>query len=392
MANDVIHSNDTHNGIVNMSLVDDWQKQGTFLFTTDSYLSNHTDLTTANTTIVPDGISDSYPEITRTLYLYILPFLLFFGIFGNGLSFIIMVKGARQGTSVCVYLASLAVADTFYLSLGISWQLAYSYTYGALDFNTHFACTGYYFYSFSFQYSAWLLVCMTIERFFYIVYPIKSKKYLSVRLACAICGATAAFLAIFNVHWFFTLDVQRANDNPVCAPVDNPHTQFFLRQIWPVIDSLTYAILPGLIISVFNVLIVISLKNAKTQTQAAKRSYRTTVMLLTVTFAFIIFTVPIEVLYIYTQLSEDLTNTSYEYAIADILGYMNHAINFWLYCVVAERFRGELRRMFCGENKVTPETTQASSRQTKSTQVAPMANKTELKYHEQPSPGIEPAA
>ena len=88
----------------------------------------------------------------------------------------------------------------------------------------------------------------------------------------------------------------------------------------------------------------------------SKNVKRTTSMLVTVSFAFIILTVPAEGFMVYAETHSGLLYyTSTWNAVATNLKFMNHAINFIFYVISAKKFRTELMCMFCRGRRIEPE-------------------------------------
>ena len=74
----------------------------------------------------------------------------------------------------------------------------------------------------------------------------------------------------------------------------------------------------------------------------SKSAFKGTVMLITVSIAFIVLTGPVSVIFFITE-----TPNPYVTEFVHILPDLNHAINGVLYCVVGSRFRNELINTFC---------------------------------------------
>ena len=72
----------------------------------------------------------------------------------------------------------------------------------------------------------------------------------------------------------------------------------------------------------------------------SKSAVKGSVMLLCVSFAFIVLTAPI----CYASITSDVP--SMVYGVTVILQYLNHSINGLLYCITGSRFRQELRGLF----------------------------------------------
>ena len=54
----------------------------------------------------------SKDEVARLLQVFIRPFLIVLGTYGNSVSFYIMRRGSLKDVSTCFYMAMLAIADT----------------------------------------------------------------------------------------------------------------------------------------------------------------------------------------------------------------------------------------------------------------------------------------
>ena len=85
---------------------------------------------------------------------------------------------------------------------------------------------------------------------------------------------------------------------------------------------------------------------------------RLTVMLLTVSFTFLITTLPMNVSIIasafWNRQSDDLARMSkfqLVFTVAEMLMYLNHSVNFFLYCATGQKFRSEMVRMVCGKQR-----------------------------------------
>ena len=78
-------------------------------------------------------------------------------------------------------------------------------------------------------------------------------------------------------------------------------------------------------------------------------------MLLGVSFCWVFFTSPQTILHIVSPKPSNISQTADLYLIKVIfylLMYLNHAVNFFLYCITGQRFRHELKRgMFCSQTQ-----------------------------------------
>ena len=130
------------------------------------------------------------------------------------------------------------------------------------------------------------------------------------------------------------------------------------------LDLTMASALPFTIIFICNIAMVMRLKTANKTRQQMQGNLQTkdiditsiTVMLLTVSFIFLITSLPIciflimdDSLYPMAVESEDYHQISYleaGFAIVSLIWYMNYAINFFVYVLRVPRFRRELCAMF----------------------------------------------
>ena len=94
----------------------------------------------------------------------------------------------------------------------------------------------------------------------------------------------------------------------------------------------------------------------KEHPKMTSKDMQLTIMLLSVTFALIIFTLPMNIRYIlfiivYPWQSER-TYAIYQliYHVSQKLYFINNAINFYLHCVSGSKFRNDLQVLICGSN------------------------------------------
>ena len=138
---------------------------------------------------------------------------------------------------------------------------------------------------------------------------------------------------------------------------------FFLQKVWPWIDAAMYSFIPLTTIFILNALIIRELHKAgqtrkimSQQLQQPKKDNQErqiTRMLLLVSFAFLILTSPIAVLILVEKVwhySVDPVQDAVMALLRNItfgLELLNHAINFWLYCAGASRYRRQLAELIC---------------------------------------------
>jgi hypothetical protein len=82
-----------------------------------------------------------------------------------------------------------------------------------------------------------------------------------------------------------------------------------------------------------------------------------TIMLLTISFTFLATTVPMNVVMIATVVWRNEMDNPKQIAklllirtISELLMYLNHSVNFFLYCATGQKFRNIVIRMICGRS------------------------------------------
>ena len=209
---------------------------------------------------------------------------------------------------------------------------------------------------FGFSYSSVILVIISIEKFVALYFPFKTKTICTVSVARRVSLVTAVIFAGFNAQFIYIAKKKYTEHGTYCSYGGPEKYTVILMNIFGAL----YSYVPFVIIMLANFAIIYKFINAKLKTtrggtestnQAlSKSATRGTGMLLTVSFAFIILTGPISLIYIWKEvpvLAVDITV---------VLQYLNHGINGILYCVTGSRFRNELKKMFlCRKENYQPD-------------------------------------
>ena len=206
------------------------------------------------------------------------------------------------------------------------------------------------------HYSSCLLIAMTVEKCFALYFPLHTKSICTVRVAKKISLAIGLLLFAFNLHKVFTKDVVTlSNGMKTCVWVHVPdkYPNIFFR-----ISAFLYSFIPLTVMFTANCLIILKFMLAKWRNRQggtesvnqalSKSAVKGTVMLLTVSFAFVILTGPICI----HNLIVHKNPPKLLYGVIVILQYLNHSITGVLYCITGSRFREELMDLFnCGRRK-----------------------------------------
>jgi len=323
-------------------------------------------------------------RVHKTLLLYVPPIFFIIGLIGNLLSAVILTRPPMRSISTYRYLTVLSFTDSLVLTVGLlrMWLGQLLVGDDVLD-HWSWACklvnvVGYTVSNFS----VWLIVAVTIERFVAVCYPLMAPSVCSRRRSTRIILAVLAVQLVIHVHFAWTVGVHAAVDDDdditdgrrQCQAL--PGFQTLVDDVWPWIDAAIYSFVPFVVIMALNMMIVrqviaskrdrgqlcqqasttLTVRTSQGSMEVSKttESTRLTVMLLTVSFAFLLTTFPMNTTVIAMScwqaslpngLVTDLglaTKLILVRTVCELLMYVNHSINFFLYCATGQKFRRQL--------------------------------------------------
>ncbi|CAH1781550.1 unnamed protein product [Owenia fusiformis] len=359
--------------------------------TSVQYLNSTMAATTAEVPSVEEFLEY---QLGVAMWKYMTLVVIIFGLTGNVLSFLVMKFTSMNKNASSIYLAALAIFDTGVLLVGLGRQ--WSRNMFAFDIRaTHeWACKIHIFFTYMFiDLSAWMLVCVTIDRVILVYLPLKAKSICTRKKTIIVICLVTLFLVGVNCHWFFTVgqrDFTKLIEEVqlTCAFLEG--FEEFHQTYWPLIDASVRSFIPFTVLFVSNILIIAQLvraairrkkqMNASTsKTDDATRSM--TIMLVMISFLFLSFTSPAVILDIIIQpditraptvaekASEKLT-----VAVVNLLMYMNSALNFVMYCLSGKKFRNSLRELLCGKKSTYRKQTNTQSMMTNQSEINSQKN------------------
>ena len=366
------------------SLLNDVTPHNNLLTTLTDQSTAHVTETQTNNVTTPQVVAPRYSidpdDVDRFLWIYSSPIIFFAGLFGNLLILAVLrvfwkQRRRKQQTSsapsntrtVTVYLAVMAVADAVFITTGIvpEWLEAMD----ILDLGeVHpVACKTekFVFYT-SGDIAIWIITAFNIDRFIAVCFPMKTKLkplrcclrhpvILSLMVAIAACAK--------NLHVFWTRGRVHHDDGDLlsnCGRPD-PHAHFE-EYVRPWLAFALVSLIPTLVLTVCNISIIVTLKRTKRMRKQSVASEnissnirrksstsgfkQTIFMCMGASIAFIVCITPSMIIYIgraYWTDPDDPDANPYAYDIAKALNnqlvYVNHSINFILYCITGKKFR-----------------------------------------------------
>lgn len=209
----------------------------------------------------------------------------------------------------------------------------------------------------------WILVIFTIDRFIAVCFPLAKTEVCKPSRAKFYC--LGLFLVAFtkNFHVWWTRGAEYHNYNESLGLRSNcgrptPEYKHFEKFVRPWIVFTLVSVIPFVVILICNISIIRALiqarnlhKDTKVQTSQEKTYAQMTAMCLSASFAFLFFITPSIVLVIGRPYWKDDPAYDVAKAIINQMTYVNHSINFFLYCITGHRFRHQLLKI-CKRERV----------------------------------------
>ena len=204
-----------------------------------------------------------------------------------------------------------------------------------------------FLYYFSQHYASALLVIMSMEKFFALYFPLKTRSICTVHTAKWVTGITAVIFVAYDSQIFFIPNSHPTNNHCILINVPTNYEPTFQR-----INATLYSYTPFTIIGAANLAIIYKFLTAKrysrrggtesTSQALSKAAFKGTAMLITVSTMFIMLTGPVAIVGSISTVNIH----PMVYAFIVIMRYINIAINGVLYIISGSRFRAELMKMF----------------------------------------------
>ncbi|XP_053399630.1 kappa-type opioid receptor-like [Mercenaria mercenaria] len=303
------------------------------------------------------------------------PILLSLGLAGNILSVVVLSQANNRKTSTGALLIFLAVTDSLILinSVFVRW-LEHLFEVDFRNSSTG-TCKFHVFISYLLlQLSPWILVLVTIERVFSVLYPHRVRDVFTRRRVLIVLLPLVLFLSGLNAHliYGYRLIFNEPFQRLRCEAI--PEHVNFMFKFWTWIDFAFAFAIPFCVLLSGNITVVLKLKSShnfrkrstiisvngshsrggSTCRQERTTSYFTvTAIILNITFVilvspFSIFAIgqpywfPVDTMTPERHAGLILTGT-----ILLMILYTNNAVNFALYILCGTKFRRDFMNLFC---------------------------------------------
>ena len=213
-----------------------------------------------------------------------------------------------------------------------------------------------FLFFFTCDYSAWILVCISLERTIPLYLPFKAKFICTKRNAKTVLCVLFIGMTGINGHLFFSHELKGSQ----CVWSDKVGMYFF-ENVWPWLDAVVSSYFPSLLMIICNSMIIYKLraeknaKSSKTGSSAiSKNSLQATLILLGVSALFIFTTVPMTA-YLVIVRAFKFKFSQPVYDILDMIFFLNFSCNIFFYSYSGSLFREEVKKLFCSQkNAIQP--------------------------------------
>ena len=320
-------------------------------------------------------------DIANATHLILSPILLIFGTILNILSIAVFTRPSLRKSATSFILVCLAITDTLALQMSALPRWLRLITGWKLETHSDLGCqVFYYMHAVVMSMSSWFLVVIAVERMVAVLKPHQAKIIFSRNNVCVVCVCILIGLFLINIPML--LGMQSISEfifdnNDVhfsvftncwyCCLVNNSYVRLMF--------ALSNLLIPFVTILIANSIVAFhvmkghkkrQLMCASTNAQPdASKLHSLTRVLLTVTFSYLLFTLPF-LLYglvepftkrLYSSFEEARSAQQLWFIISTSFFNMNNSVNFLLYCIGGKQFRKVFLLMLgCAPNKVTPDT------------------------------------
>jgi len=311
-----------------------------------------------------DDIPDGSQGMHKIFSAYVGLTLCVIGLLGNTISILVWrrinKKRHDSGKSAGMFLIALAVADSGLLiffamtesfqSIATKAKMTYYYVW-------FFCYIGFPMYFFFIVASIWMVISITYNRFIAVIFPHKTASLNTTKKSYGIIFGTLCFSFAINMPHFFNFHPVSNNAGDwVAEKTDYGKTYgAAMYDFWA--HCMLLVLIPWVLVSILNFLIVRKLYvNRSVRSHSVKgklsKEYQTTIILLTISFSFLLFliwqciTQCFYMLHFKSGNKKVWSEISSAYAPARLGVVLNSSVNFVLYCLSGKIFRKEMYRMF----------------------------------------------
>lgn len=309
-------------------------------------------------------MSKGNPQLRIIFSVYVGLAVCGIGLVGNLISVLVWKRLNRKrsdsGKSAGIFLIAMAFVDSGLLIFFILFESipelvpSIMHKFHYVQFYCYFLFPMYFFFIVA---SIWMVISITYNRFVAVVFPHKAASLNTLKKSYIIVACTLVFSFIINLPHFFNFRPIQENDGSWTADSTKYGKSKAATEYDFVAHCMLLVLIPWVIVLVLNSVIIYKLcknKDFRASTGKGKMSKerQTTMILLAVTFAFMLFLIWQCITQCFYMLHFKENNAQVwfhvdgAYAPARLGVIINSSINFILYCLTGSMFRKEMYRMF----------------------------------------------
>ena len=295
---------------------------------------------------------------------YYLPSIVIIGLIGNGLSLRVMMLPHNRRLSCSLYLTFLAIVDNIFLCSSAYFWCVTDGPYISHYFSKWECKISGIIYLTSQCIGEYMVLAMTADRFVATKYPLKARQWSSRPRTKCVIAAVVIFASAINAPHFYTLDA--IGVQKFCQ-VSNPANFFSI--VYAYVMIVVGSLGPFTAIVAMNTTIIYtvmtankarlgntgcgSLHGIKKEKDQKLQEKQMTVLLLLVSFALLVLTLPGWLMNLYYAIvppptdPDNVATYVIVYHFCNKLFISNSAINFFLYCLGGSKFRQDVARVCC---------------------------------------------
>ncbi len=340
-------------------------------------MENNTEIITKNIDLTTDGLTSSdellesdyvdYYQLSNCestiwefnladdLYKYLSLIILILGTLGNIISFVVFSTKSMSGSVSSIFFRALAIIDTIFLITALLryWIIAvFDYDirlYHAVACKLH-----KYLVYWSGHLTGLILSAVALERTIGVSMPHRYKSLVTRKRAKFLLATIILAIGVLDSYLFVSQKLL-VSFNVFC--MTDPKFTWFHDNIWFYMDITAYCFAPFTIICFSNVCIIyfvvrasIRRRKSMTTNQSSSNTSNLSTILITVSVVYLACTLPVELyipLFKAWQVPGITCKTFAQLhlynAFSTLLGTVNSAVNFLLYCLSGSSFRRALK-------------------------------------------------
>ncbi|ELT96836.1 hypothetical protein CAPTEDRAFT_203199 [Capitella teleta] len=298
---------------------------------------------------------NAYCVVTNTAYPIAILTAFSIGLLGNIMSFVVFSRPNMRKLTSTILPRCLAISDTLTLT---SYALAICQNHYLTSMGSRWFCKAVIFMEGCFQMtSSYLIMCMTIERFLAVTFPLKVISLVTMVTVRITAAVTFEVGVILSSPYLFVMDEVRGHCTIQAAKID-----IFNR--WTHVDTTFATHLPVALIFTLNLLVIVQFRRAAVKRRSLSngskgdnQAVHITKMLLSVSIVYWLLNTPYAIYltgrdrFFNMRMLSGYCMAFFVQSSTVVLVVSNNGVNFLLYFLTGQRFRRELFNLFyCGSD------------------------------------------